>query len=133
MARMNGRWRVLRNKDTNAVVLARVKWCTSFWCHFRGLQLVRHLPEDQGILFVTPFEGRAHVSIHMFFMLFSIAVVWLDSTGKVVDKQLAKPWRPAYTPGAAAQYYVEANPSLLDRVQVGDTLRFDEIASEVTS
>jgi uncharacterized membrane protein (UPF0127 family) len=124
---MSGKWRVLRNVETNAVVLARVRWCESFWCHYRGLQLVPRLPEDQGLLFVTAREGRSHTAIHMFFMLFSIAVVWLDKSGKVVDKRLAKPWRPMYAPQAPAQYYVEANPSLLDRVEIGDVLSFDEV------
>ena len=119
-------WRVLQNVDSGAVVLAQVRLCTSFWCHFRGLQLVPRLPADQGLLFVTGSESRSNTAIHMFFMLFSIGVVWLDATGKVVDKQFAKPWRPMYVPRSPAQYYIEANPDLLDRVQIGDRLRFDE-------
>lgn len=119
-------WRVLRNTKTNKVVLARARMCTSFWCHFRGLQLVPRLPEDEGLLFVTGSESRSNSAIHMFFMLFSIGVVWLDKSGKVVDKQLAKPWRPMYMPRSPAQYYIEANPSLLGHVEIGDRLRFDE-------
>lgn len=126
---MSARWRILRNAETNEVVLDRVRWCSSFWCHFRGLQLVRHLPQNEGLLFVTNYEGRAHTTIHMFFMLFSIGVVWLDKSGRVVDKKLAKPWRPAYAPDSPAQYYIEANPAVLDMVNVGDTLRFDEETS----
>jgi uncharacterized membrane protein (UPF0127 family) len=125
---MSARWRVIRNAQTDEVVLARAKWCASFWCHFRGLQLVPRLPENQGLLFVTKIEGRTHTAIHMFFMFFSIAVVWLDASGAVVDKRLAKPWRPAYAPSKPAQYYIEANPNLLDRVEIGDVLRFDEEA-----
>lgn len=125
---MSSQWRVLRNVNTGAVVLARARLCKSFWCHFRGLQLVPRLPDDEGLLFITKHEGRAHTSIHMFFMLFAIGVIWLDSKGKVVDKQLAKPWRPAYAPSQPAQYYIEANPTMLDRVEVGDMLRFDEVS-----
>lgn len=119
-------WRVLKNAQTNSVILARVRLCKSFWCHFRGLQLVPRLPDDQGLLFITKREGRAHTAIHMFFMLFSIGVVWMDASGKVVDKQLAKPWRPAYTPKYPAQYYLEANTDILERVEIGDVLQFDE-------
>jgi uncharacterized membrane protein (UPF0127 family) len=119
-------WRVLRNGENGDVILARVRLCTSSWCHFRGLQLVPRLPDEEGLLFVTGSEGRSHTAIHMFFMLFSIGVVWLDAAGKVVDKQFAKPWRPMYAPRSPAQYYIEANPGLLDRVQIGDRLRFDE-------
>ncbi|MAS34210.1 MAG: hypothetical protein CL610_09390 [Anaerolineaceae bacterium] len=123
---MSADWRILRNAGTGEVVLERVKWCASYWCHLKGLQFVPRLPENEGLLFVTSSEGRVHTTIHMFFMFFSIAVVWLDQSGKVVDKQFAKPWRPAYAPSAPAQYYIEANPSLLERVHVGDILRFDE-------
>jgi len=123
---MSGQWRVLRNASSEEIILARVKWCASVWCRFRGLQLVSGLPDDQGVLFVNRRENRSEATIHMFFMLFSIAVVWLDSSGKVVDKKLAKPWRPAYAPKAPAQYFIEANPSLLDKVEIGDVLQFDE-------
>jgi uncharacterized membrane protein (UPF0127 family) len=91
--------------------------------------LVKHLPEDEGVLFVTGHEGKAHTTIHMFFMRFSIGVVWMDKSGRVVDMQKAKPWRPAYAPSAAAQYFLEANTSILDRVKIGDVLQFDEIAA----
>ncbi|MCC6805041.1 MAG: DUF192 domain-containing protein, partial [Anaerolineae bacterium] len=108
------------------VVLARVRLCVSFWCHFRGLQLVPRLPDGEGLLFVTGSESRSHTAIHMFFMLFSIGVIWLDASGKVGDKPYAKPWRPMYSPRSPAQYYVEANPDGLERVKIGDRLRFDE-------
>ncbi len=120
------KWRIVRNTQTGEIVLNRARLCVSFWCHFRGLQLVPRLPQSEGLLFVHGGESRGGTTIHMFFMLFSIGVVWLDKTGKVVDKQFAKPWRPAYTPRQPAQYYIEANPDVLDRVEIGDVLRFDE-------
>lgn len=124
---MSNQWRVLRNAQTGEMILPRVNLAIGFWDHFKGLQLVRHLPEEQGLLFVTNYEGRTHTAIHMFFMFFDIAVIWMDATGKVVDKKLAKAWRPAYAPAAPAKFFLEANVSLLDRVQVGDMLRFDEV------
>jgi uncharacterized membrane protein (UPF0127 family) len=121
-------WRILRNTQTDQVILARVRLCKSFWCHFKGLQFAPPLENDEGLLFITDHEGCGHTSIHMFFVFFNIAVIWLDASGKVVDKKLAKVWRPYYAPVAPAQYFLEANPELLDRVQVGDVLRFDEVA-----
>lgn len=123
---MSSKWRVLRNTQNGAVILDRVRLCESFLCHLKGLQFVRHLPADEGLLFVTGSESRANTTIHMFFMFFSIGVIWMDASGKVVDRCLAKPWRPAYAPRAAAQYYLEANTQVLDKVQIGDILRFDE-------
>jgi len=122
-------WRKLKNAETNEVILARAKWCASFWCHFKGLQFVRNLPKDEGLLFVTGSESRAQSTIHMFFMFLQIAVICLDKDGVVVDKTLAKQWRPAYAPQSPAMYYIEANPSLLDQVNIGDKLSFDEEAS----
>lgn len=120
------KWRVLKNSRNGKVILERVKLCDNFWTRFRGLQLVTHLPDDEGLLFVTGSENRANTTIHMFFMFFSIGVVWLDASGKVVDKCFAKPWRPAYAPKSPAQYFVEAKPGILDKVKIGDVLQFDE-------
>jgi uncharacterized membrane protein (UPF0127 family) len=117
----------LRHEVTGQVVLERVRLCDTFWTRFKGLQFVSHLPANEGLLFVTGSESRSNTSIHMFFMAFPIAVVWLDKSGKVVDSCLAKPWHPAYAPRLPAQYFIEANVELLDRVQVGDVLRFDEV------
>ncbi len=126
---MSAKWRVLRNVQTEAVVLPRVRLADNFWSRFRGLQLVRSLPENEALLFITRSESRANTSIHMFFMFFAISVVWLDASGKVVDTCLAKPWRPAYASRLPAQYFIEANPSLLDQVKIGDVLRFDEVTA----
>lgn len=79
-------------------------------------------------MFVTGGESIVATSIHMFNVLFPISVIWMDSQGVVVDKVLAKPWRPAYAPAKPAQYYLEANPFLLEKVERGDKLLFDEVA-----
>ena len=121
-------FRVIKNQD-GEVVLPNAKWCQSAWCHFKGLQFSSPLNEQDGLLFVYGRESVANTSIHMFFVTYEIAVVWLDSSGTVVDKKLAKPWRPAYAPAKAAQYFIEAHPSLLDRVNVGDVLTFDEVVA----
>ena len=118
--------RVIRNAETGNVILGRVKWCASFWCKLRGLQFTFELDADEGLLFVNSRESRTEAAIHMMFMFMDIAVVWLDSSGRVVDKQRAKPWRLAYVPKDAAQYYIEARPELLERVEIGDVLQFDE-------
>lgn len=118
--------RILRNSQTQAVILQRALWYTSPWQHFKGLQFVRNLPEDEGLIFVRHSESVAATSIHMFFMNFDIGVVWLDKNGVVVDKKYAKVWRPAYASRQKAQYYIEANPTILDKVTLGDALAFHE-------
>jgi uncharacterized membrane protein (UPF0127 family) len=117
---------------TNAngdVLLRRARWVESFWDHFVGLQFAAPLPTDEGLLFVSQYEGQSHTAIHMFFVSFDIAVIWLDKDGVVVDQCLARSWRPFYAPSAPAQYFIEAHPSLLERVKVGERLRFDQGAA----
>jgi uncharacterized membrane protein (UPF0127 family) len=127
MSRNESPWRKLC-KENGTVLLARVKWCAGFWCKFKGLMFRRSLPDDEGLLFVYTRESKIDTSIHMLFMNFAIATIWLDANGVVVDKVLAKPWRLAYAPKAPAQYFIEAPPALLDRVMIGDHLTFDEAA-----
>jgi uncharacterized membrane protein (UPF0127 family) len=122
------RQRVIRRASTGEVVLARATWCRSMWCHFKGLMLRRRLSDDEGLLFVYPRETITGTTIHMFFVFFAIAAVWLDSQGRVVDAKLARSWRPVYAPAKAARYLIEARPALLERVAVGDQLVFDEEA-----
>jgi uncharacterized membrane protein (UPF0127 family) len=120
-------WRVIRNAATGQAVLERAQWCQNFWCHFRGLMLRRDLPEGEGLLFAFGRENKSDASIHMFFVFFAIAAVWLDNDGRVVDAKLARPWRPYYVPAKPARYLIEARPSLLERVEVGQQLAFDEV------
>ena len=98
-------WRVLRQAADESVVLPRLRWCASFWCHFRGLMLRRSLSEDEGLLFVYSRESISGTTIHMFFVFFAIAAVWLDSDGCVVDAKLARPWRPIYAPRGAGSLF----------------------------
>jgi uncharacterized membrane protein (UPF0127 family) len=85
----------------------------------------RGLAEQDAYLFVERRESVAQTTIHMFFVFFPIAVVWLDRDKKVVDKVLARPFRPYYAPSSPAKYFIEGHPSMLDRVSVGDPLEFD--------
>lgn len=120
-------YRLVRNTRNEEIVLARAKWCQSFWCHFRGLQFVSSLPDDEGLLFVTGSESVVNTTIHMLFMSMEIGVVWLNAYGRIVDMKLAKPWRLAYPPTAPAKYYIEANPTILEKVRIGDVLNFGEV------
>jgi len=114
----------LVSNESGTVYLEHVRWCSSFLCKLRGLMFRHSLKPGEGLLMVEPSPSRAATAIHMFFMAFSIATIWMDDEFRVVDKVLAKPWRPAYVPAKAARYTLEAAPSLLDQIEVGDQLAF---------
>ncbi|MBN1430373.1 MAG: DUF192 domain-containing protein [Anaerolineae bacterium] len=115
----------LINTENDDILLDQVRWCDSFLCKLMGLMFRRKLAHREGLLLVEPFASRAGTTIHMFFMAFPIAAIWLDNEFVVVDKAHARPWRPFYAPCKAARYTLEASPTLLDRVQIGNKLRFE--------
>lgn len=118
-------WRVIRRRDSGEVLVPRARWCRSFWCQLRGLMLRRTLAEDEALLFVYRRASRVEAAIHMFFVFFPIAAVWLDDEGRVIDAKLARPWQPYYAPARPARYLIEGHPRLLERVRPGDALAFD--------
>lgn len=107
-------------------MLARVEWCRSFLCRLRGLTFRRHLAADEGLLLVESRASIAATAIHMFFVFFPIAAIWLDDSFCVVDARLAQPFRPFYAPRTPARYVLEAAPALLDQVAIGDQLYITE-------
>ena len=114
----------LLNETTGSVVLPTAKLCSSFWCRLVGLQFRQSLLVGYGIIVDCKHESIARTSIHMFNVYFPIGVVWLDSQLMVVDCVLAKPWRPYYASNKPARYFIEALPTILDLVNIGDRLAF---------
>jgi uncharacterized membrane protein (UPF0127 family) len=115
----------LSNAADNVVLLDRVRWCDSFLCKLRGLMFRHALAPGEGLLMVESRASRVGTTIHMMFMAFPIAVVWLDDEFVVVDKVYARPWRLAYAPAKPARYTLEASSTLLEQVQIGNKLSFD--------
>lgn len=108
----------------NQVVKIRV--CNSFFSKLRGLMFTKELPEDEGILMANKAESRTNTAIHMFFMGYDITVLWLDKDGVIVDKALAKRWRPVYIPKHPARYVVELHPDRYDDYTIGEKMVWEE-------
>ncbi|HDN79934.1 MAG TPA: DUF192 domain-containing protein [Chloroflexi bacterium] len=117
---------MLVNKTKGIVLAEKVKICRTFWGKARGLMFRRNLNPGEALVFVNHRSSRMEASIHMLFVFFPIAVVWLDEQGRVVDKTLAKPFRLWYVPSLPARYYIEGHPHLLREVEVGDEISFEE-------
>lgn len=111
---------IVRNLSRTLPAPARVRDCRSFFCRLRGLMFRRRLGRDDGLLLVQPRQNRTDAAIHMLFVPFDLAVIWIDDAGLVVDRVLARAWRPAYIPRAPARYTLEIHPSRFDEYQVGD-------------
>jgi uncharacterized membrane protein (UPF0127 family) len=114
-------------REGRAVVAERARWCNGAWCRLKGLQLRRRLEDGEALLLVHPADSVALSAIHMFFVFFPIAAIWIESGGRVVEARIAKPWRPYYAAPSPAKYVLESSPEMLDRVQVGDEVDFVDL------
>ena len=118
---------MLANLTRDQTLAARVRICDTFWSRLGGLMFRSAIDPDEAWIFAHPRESIAETSIHMFFVFFPIAVLWLDANKRVVDKTVARPFRPYYASQSPAQYFIEGAPSLLDRVAIGDELSWKEV------
>ncbi|MCE2470418.1 MAG: DUF192 domain-containing protein [Anaerolineae bacterium] len=94
-----------------------------------GLSFREPCALSEGAIFVCGSPGRFAAAIHTLGLRAPIGVVWLSADSKVVDKMLTKSWRFAHVPSTPAMYYLEGDPSILERVDIGDQLRIDEAVS----
>ena len=87
-----------------------------------------HLEPDEGLLLVQgKRDSRIDTSIHMLFVPFDLTVVWINTDLMVVDKIVAKAWRPAYAPAKPACYILEIHSDRWDDYQIGDKVEFQDV------
>jgi len=60
----------------------------------------------------------------MLFVPFDLSVIWINSAMQVVDKVLAKSWRPAYFSKRPAKYALEIHPKRWGDFEIGDRVEF---------
>jgi uncharacterized membrane protein (UPF0127 family) len=114
---------MLVNETKGRIWNGNVYLANTFLKRFRGLMLVRNV--NHALVFVLPAETRVNASIHMFFMLSNIDVIWLDSSRKAVDFRTARKWH-FYTPKKAAKYIIEGPVGLIKALDVeeGDLINW---------
>jgi uncharacterized membrane protein (UPF0127 family) len=92
----------------------------------RGLTFRPRLGRDEGLILAGTRDSRLDSSIHMLFVRFDLAVVWINSNMVVVDKVIAKSWRPAYFSKHPAKYVLEIHPDRWEAFAIGDTVKFND-------
>jgi uncharacterized membrane protein (UPF0127 family) len=117
---------VVENKNRLIDRLPHIKYCDTFLTQLRGLTLRPELSLDEGLLLVGTRDSRIDSSIHMLFVSFDLTVVWINSHMQVVDKIVAKSWRPAYFSKQPARYVLEIHPDRWGDYEIGDTVQFKD-------
>jgi uncharacterized membrane protein (UPF0127 family) len=104
--------------------IARVRICNSKLSRLRGLMFSR-LKDVDGALLVFPKEER--VAIHMLFVFQSLDIYWIDSRGKIIEMQRAKPFALSlYKARKKARYVLELKAGLA-KLGIGEKLTFDPL------
>jgi uncharacterized membrane protein (UPF0127 family) len=114
----------IENKTKNQAGDFRLKYCDTFLTQLRGLMFRPRLSTTEGLVLVGTRDSRLDSSIHMFFVSFDLTVLWVNSHMKVVDKVLAKSWRPMYFSKQPAKYVVEIHPERWLDFEIGDEVQF---------
>jgi uncharacterized membrane protein (UPF0127 family) len=114
----------IENKDRPLPTPLHAVHCSSFFCRLRGLMFRSSLSLNEGLLLVENKDGRIDTSIHMLFVNMDLAVIWINSSHKVVDTILARAWRPVYVPCQPARYTLEIHPSRINEFKPGDKIEF---------
>jgi uncharacterized membrane protein (UPF0127 family) len=105
----------------------RIKYCDTFFTQLRGLTFRSHLARNEGLLLVGRRDSRVDSSIHMLFVSFDLTAIWINSAMQVVDKVLAKSWRPAYFSKQPARYVLEIHPERWGDFEIGDGVEFQDV------
>lgn len=120
------KWIRAINKSRDVGSPPRVKYCDTFLTQLRGLTFRPHLSRDEGLVLVGKRDSRLDSSIHMLFVSFDLCVVWVNTEMKVVDKVLARSWKPAYFSKVPAKFVLEVHPDRWNDFEVGDVLEFTD-------
>jgi uncharacterized membrane protein (UPF0127 family) len=117
----------VHNKNRPIPETLHLKYCDTFFTQLRGLTFRSGISRDEGLLLVGKRDSRIDSSIHMLFVPFDLSVIWINSAMQVVDKVLAKAWRPAYFSRQAARYVLEIHPERWDAFEIGDGVEFKDV------
>lgn len=97
--------KVLVNKK---IISEKCKICKTFFSKLRGL-MFRGLKDNESLLF--EFKKARKRSIHMFFVFYTIKVIWISQDMEVVDIKTAKPFIPYLSSKKPAKYLLEIKNS----------------------
>jgi|GEM_PF-89755 len=122
----SGIMKTIRIENRNQALPAPLQaiYCDRFPGRLRGLMFHPSLVNEEGQLLARRRESRFAASIHMFFVPFDLAIVWINSLHTVVDTAVARSWRSVIVPRQAARYILEIHPCRLNEFKIGDQVEF---------
>jgi uncharacterized membrane protein (UPF0127 family) len=127
MLRSMPKFITVQNKSRAISEALHVRYCDTFLTQLRGLTFRSGIAREEGLLLVGNRDSRVDSSIHMLFVPFDLTVIWINSAMQVVDKVLAKSWRPAYFSKQPARYVLEIHPERWGDFEIDDGVEFKDV------
>lgn len=112
---------MLKNQKNNSILAKKAKFCKTLFSKALGLMFSK---KNKTLIFI--FNKEKVISLHMFFVLYPIDVVFLNKNKKVVEiKENFKPFT-CYTPKNKAKYIIELPKETIKKTKtsIGDTISF---------
>lgn len=100
------------------VIVDNVIIYDNFLMKFFGLRFSKPL-DNEAILFVSKKESKFNAIVDMFFVNFSLDVLWLDKDMEVVDKATLKPFQ-VRKPRQKAMHIIELEEGKGKDIKIGD-------------
>jgi uncharacterized membrane protein (UPF0127 family) len=116
----------VENNSRRVMGPLHARYCDTFLTQLRGFTFRSTISREEGLILVGKRDSRIDSSIHMLFVSFDLCVIWIDSAMRVVDKVLAKSWRPAYFSSQPAKYVLEIHPERWGDFEIGDRVEFKD-------
>ena len=116
----------VENKNRPLTGPLRIKYCDTFLSQLRGFTFRSGISQEEGLILAGKRDSRLDSSIHMLFVPFDLSVIWINSDMLVVDKVLARSWRPAYFSRQPARYVLEIHPDRWGDFEIGDGVEFKD-------
>jgi uncharacterized membrane protein (UPF0127 family) len=116
----------VENKNRPLTGPLRIKYCDTFLSQLRGFTFRSGISQEEGLILAGKRDSRLDSSIHMLFVPFDLSVIWINSNRLVVDKVLARSWRPAYFSRQPARYVLEIHPDRWGDFEIGDGVEFKD-------
>jgi len=111
-------------KHNGMLIASKVDLAKNYYEKVLGLMFRRSIPQDYALLFM--FDKPGVVGIHMLFMRFPIAAIFLDEDKKIVATAVLKPWI-GFKQIKEVQYLIEMNRNTIEKygLKIGDVINFD--------
>ena len=118
---------MLKILNKNVIIADKIKYYNNFFSKAKGLMFTRPLRKGQAIVLEAKKEGVSETTVHMFFVFYSIDIIWLNSNKEVVDiRKSAFPFAPWIAPKKAAKYIIELKKGAAKQIKLGDRLAIVE-------